>query len=145
MLLPEKLQKISKPFCELADVVMELPDCDQKLFALQKLLEAKDCAVRCGVNGKIVELKKGDVIRFGDDPSTEELMSFYKGKLYMYNEFEEIYKYFKYDHLPEKLQKISKPFCELADVVMELPDCDQKLFALQKLLEAKDCAVRCGV
>ena len=97
------------------------------------------------VNGKIVELKKGDVIRFGDDPSTEELMSFYKGKLYMYNEFEEIYKYFKYDHLPEKLQKISKPFCELADVVMELPDCDQKLFALQKLLEAKDCAVRCGV
>lgn len=36
--------------------------------------------------------------------------------------------FFTYDHLPESLQTVSRPFCELA--------------YLRKLLEAKDCAVR---
>ena len=60
-----------------------------------------------------------------------------------------ILEYFKYDHLPEHLQKISKPFYELAiKLATELPDSQrniiggEKYFALRKLLEAKDCAVR---
>lgn len=51
--------------------------------------------------------------------------------------------FFKYDHLSEKLQIISKPFCELAqnmDVI--LTDNPEKSTALRKLLESKDCAER---
>lgn len=51
--------------------------------------------------------------------------------------------FFKYDHLPEKLQVVSKPFCDLAiRIVDSVPDNAEKNFALRKLLEAKDCAVR---
>lgn len=54
-----------------------------------------------------------------------------------------ILKYFAYAHLPEHLQKISKPFGELADkLVEELPYNPETSAALRKLLEAKDCAVR---
>lgn len=54
-----------------------------------------------------------------------------------------ILEYFKYDHLPTKLQNISKPFYELAVVIVNAsPDNTEKYFALRKLLEAKDCAVR---
>jgi len=55
----------------------------------------------------------------------------------------EIMKYFKYDHLPEKLQAISKPFGDLAQEMNEnLPDNAEKSAGLRKLLEAKDCFVR---
>jgi hypothetical protein len=58
----------------------------------------------------------------------------------------DILKYFKYEHLPENLQLISQPFCELASSMDEyLPGCDEKSTALRKLLEAKDCAVRAAV
>lgn len=51
--------------------------------------------------------------------------------------------FFKYDHLPENLKKVSAPFCELAKHIDEtLPDNPEKTTALRKLLEAKDCAVR---
>jgi ferritin-like protein len=51
--------------------------------------------------------------------------------------------YFQYGHLPEKLQSVSKPFCELAVwIVSELPQNPERTVALRKLLEAKDCAVR---
>jgi len=54
--------------------------------------------------------------------------------------------FFKYDHLPERLQAVSKPFCELAEmVVMELPMNPERTVALRKLLEAKDCAVRASL
>jgi hypothetical protein len=54
-----------------------------------------------------------------------------------------IMKYFEYEHLPEKLQKTSKPLCELARKMdEELPDCAEKSAGLRKLLEAKDCFVR---
>lgn len=57
-----------------------------------------------------------------------------------------IMKYFAYAHLPEKLQIISEPICELA-LTMEknLPDGPEKSAGLRKLLEAKDCFVRCAV
>ncbi len=55
----------------------------------------------------------------------------------------EILEYFKYVHLPKKLQEISKPLCELAyDFYEKLPDSEQKRIGFQKLLEAKDCFVR---
>lgn len=51
--------------------------------------------------------------------------------------------YFKYDHLPEKLQKISKPFSDLAhNIILNGGNYDETKMALRKLLEAKDCAVR---
>lgn len=51
--------------------------------------------------------------------------------------------FFKYEHLPEKLQAVSKPFHGLAHHIFESIPCnDEKVFALRKLLEAKDCAVR---
>ena len=52
-------------------------------------------------------------------------------------------KYFDYEHLPEKLQKVSKPIGDLARQMNEsLPDGAEKSAGLRKLLEAKDCLVR---
>lgn len=53
-------------------------------------------------------------------------------------------KYFKFDHLPPHLQAVSKPFFDLAEIINSLPatDRDMRDAALQKLIEAKDCAVR---
>jgi hypothetical protein len=53
--------------------------------------------------------------------------------------------YFKYDHLPAKLQEVSKPFAELAESVSKLPGESERKHALRKLLEAKDCAVRAAL
>lgn len=56
---------------------------------------------------------------------------------------EPILQFFKFEHLPEKLQGVSKPFCELAGkVVSDLPRNPERSVALRKLLEAKDAAVR---
>lgn len=55
-------------------------------------------------------------------------------------------KFFKYDHLPEKLQEVSKPFCELAEHIDgNLPQSAETTVALRKLLESKDAAVRAVV
>lgn len=51
--------------------------------------------------------------------------------------------WFKYDHLPASLHKVSKPFYDLAHQMEELlPDGPEKSAGMRKLLEAKDCAVR---
>lgn len=51
--------------------------------------------------------------------------------------------FFAYEHLPEHLQSVSKPFFELASRINnELPRNPERTAALRKLLEAKDCAVR---
>jgi len=51
--------------------------------------------------------------------------------------------YFKYEHLPPKLQEISRPFGELAQRIVDtIPMNPERTVALRKLLEAKDCAVR---
>ena len=51
--------------------------------------------------------------------------------------------FFQYEHLPEILQEVSKPFCNLAYSIVEtLPENPERTVALRKLLEAKDCAVR---
>lgn len=52
-------------------------------------------------------------------------------------------KYFEYEHLPEHLQKVSKPIGELAKKMNEeLDGSAEKSAGLRKLLEAKDCFVR---
>jgi hypothetical protein len=55
-------------------------------------------------------------------------------------------KYFDYEHLPECLQKVSKPIGELARAYDDtLPDGAEKSAGLRKLLEAKDCLVRAAI
>lgn len=51
--------------------------------------------------------------------------------------------HFSYEHLPEKLQEVSKPIGDLArQFDATLPDGPEKSAGLRKLLEAKDCLVR---
>jgi hypothetical protein len=55
----------------------------------------------------------------------------------------DIMQFFAYDHLSESLQLVSMPFGALAqNIVFTLPNNEQRAVALQKLLEAKDAAVR---
>jgi len=57
-----------------------------------------------------------------------------------------ILQYFKYKHLPPKLQDVSKPFWFLAaEMESNLPNGPEKSAGLRKLLEAKDCMVRAAL
>jgi hypothetical protein len=57
-----------------------------------------------------------------------------------------VIQFFEYEHLPEHLQEISKPICELAEImILRLPDNKEKEIGLRKLLEAKDCFVRANL
>lgn len=61
-------------------------------------------------------------------------------------EIERVAGYFEYGHLPEDLQKVSRHFAVMADVLLAmLPDSPELTVALRKLLEAKDCAVRAAL
>ena len=54
-----------------------------------------------------------------------------------------ILRYFAYEHLPPRLQAVSKPIGDLARQMDGLlPDGAEKSAGLRKLLEAKDCLVR---
>lgn len=53
-----------------------------------------------------------------------------------------VLQFFEYGHLPDHLQEVSKPFCELAKQVAAASDSQETTVALRKLLEAKDAAVR---
>ena len=55
----------------------------------------------------------------------------------------EFEKFFSYTHLPPRLQEVSKPFCELAGRIRAtIKPSRERDKALDKLLEAKDAAVR---
>lgn len=57
-----------------------------------------------------------------------------------------IMKFFEYTHLPEHLQKVSRPIGDLAHEMNEaLPNSAEKAAGLRKLLEAKDCLVRASL
>jgi hypothetical protein len=59
---------------------------------------------------------------------------------------EPILRFFAYDHLPDKLREVSKPFGELAEKLIELlPRNPERSVALRKLLESKDAAVRAAL
>lgn len=55
---------------------------------------------------------------------------------------EHIAQFFEYAHLPPHLQEVSKPFGELAQLILALPRNPERTVALRKLLESKDAAVR---
>lgn len=70
---------------------------------------------------------------------------------------EHILQFFEYQHLPQRLQMVSRRFCELAHAIVKgdncaesgtvtmdppLPRNPERTVALRKLLEAKDAAVR---
>lgn len=55
---------------------------------------------------------------------------------------EPIIQFFKWDHLPEPLARVSRNFEDLAQFIMVLPRNPERTVALRKLLEAKDAAVR---
>lgn len=56
---------------------------------------------------------------------------------------ERMLKWFEFEHLPEHLQSVSKPFGELAASIVEtIEGGPERTVALRKLLEAKDAAVR---
>ena len=63
----------------------------------------------------------------------------------MHPNTEALLKFFRYDHLPEKLQDISRPFADLAQNLAEKLDGPELTAGLRKLLEAKDCAVRAAL
>lgn len=54
--------------------------------------------------------------------------------------------YFAYEHLPERLQTVSRPCGDLAALMIAtLPDGPELSAGLRKLLEAKDCFVRAAL
>lgn len=63
----------------------------------------------------------------------------------MHPSTEAILKFFKFDHLPPRLQAVSKPFSELALQCSTTLDGPELTVCLRKLLEAKDCAVRAAL
>lgn len=61
----------------------------------------------------------------------------------MHPAVEHILRFFSWDHLPERLWPVSRPFHDLAwEVAQRAPDNPETTACLRKLLEAKDCAVR---
>lgn len=56
-----------------------------------------------------------------------------------------ILRYFTFEHLPEELQEISRPFAILAAQMAETPRNAETSAGLRKLLEAKDCFVRAAL
>jgi hypothetical protein len=61
-------------------------------------------------------------------------------------ELDQVFQFFAYAHLPERLQAVSKRFYELAEwQVLTLPRNPERTKALNKLLESKDAAVRAAL
>jgi len=56
-----------------------------------------------------------------------------------------VLQFFRYSHLPENLQAVSRPFSELAEKIADGPQNAEATVALRKLLEAKDAAVRAAL
>lgn len=57
-----------------------------------------------------------------------------------------ILRWFRYAHLPEQLQHVSRPFGNLAEhLAATTTPCAELTVALRKLLEAKDAALRAAI
>jgi hypothetical protein len=55
-------------------------------------------------------------------------------------------RFFGYEHLPARLQTVSKPIGDVArQMAAELPPSAETTAGLRKLLEAKDCFVRAAL
>jgi len=61
-------------------------------------------------------------------------------------ETDPVFQYFKFAHLPEKLQAVSRRFYELAEwMIFNLPRNPERTFALRELMLSKDAAVRTAI
>jgi len=59
---------------------------------------------------------------------------------------DQMLQFFEYAHLPQHLQAVSKPFCDLAhQIAATYPANPERTAGLRKLLEAKDCIVRSAI
>lgn len=58
---------------------------------------------------------------------------------------DQLLKFFAFDHLPERLQEVARPFAGLAEKVNAELSGPEATVCLRKLLEAKDCAVRAAL
>lgn len=60
---------------------------------------------------------------------------------------DDVLQYFSYAHLTnEEMREASEPFARMArDIIDHIPRCPQRTMALNKLVEAKDCAVRAAM
>lgn len=59
---------------------------------------------------------------------------------------QKILQFFNYTHLSTTLQAVSKPFADLAaQMGIDLPENEEKIICLHRLLEAKDCAIRAAL
>ena len=61
---------------------------------------------------------------------------------------EQVLEFFDYEHLPEDLREVSKPFHDLAQQMawdLETERGQEVTVGLRKLLEAKDCFVRAAL
>lgn len=64
----------------------------------------------------------------------------------MHPAVEQVMQYFAWEHLPPRLQEISRPVGELANAMAgQLPQGPEVTVGLRKLLEAKDCFVRAAL
>ena len=59
---------------------------------------------------------------------------------------EPMLRYFQWEHLPDHLADVSRPFGKLAvHIAVTIERNPERTVALRKLLEAKDCAVRAAL
>ena len=63
----------------------------------------------------------------------------------MHPNTEALLKFFAHEHLPAKLQDVSRPFFFMAHKYAEDLDGPELTAGLRKLLEAKDCMVRAAM
>ena len=62
------------------------------------------------------------------------------------NDAEPMLRWFRFEHLPEKLHFVSRRYAEIAAfVASNLPLSAERTVALRKLLESKDAAIRAAL
>lgn len=99
--------------------------------------------------GPLEKNKLDELLKWWDDYMDNKLENAEKGPLAggpKPEPIEHIIQFFSFAHLKEPLQRISRPFCELAlEIVDTLPRNPERTVVLRKLLEAKDAAVRASI
>lgn len=96
-----------------------------------------ELVARCGGPGLCYACQE-DMVRWNLEQGTHDIVTEHVPH--------ELFQYFDFEHLPEALQTVSRPFNKLAeDLDSQLEDGSQKDLALTHLLQAKDAAVRAHI
>lgn len=122
---------------------------DVEFIAFMDLLMCSDPwpTLRAGDNLLMVNLADKEAVKRGFDGWITALHEFKPSNTSQENTMhpstKHIMQFFKYEHLREDLKAVSKPFCILAEtMVNDLPENPELTAGLRDLLRAKDCAVR---